>query len=89
MYIGDTTVNELPEPTEEQGQYLSFIYYYTKVNRRPPAERDIQIFFRTSPPNVHNMIKKLESLGFIRKEVGVPRSIRVLLPKEKIPDLES
>jgi hypothetical protein len=26
----------------KQGQYLAFIYYYTKLNGRPPAEADMQ-----------------------------------------------
>ncbi|MFZ9739576.1 MAG: LexA family protein [Prochlorotrichaceae cyanobacterium] len=77
-----------PEPTHQQGQYLAFIYHYTKVNKRPPAERDIQLFFGTSPPSVHSMITRLHQLGFIKKEPGVPRSIEVLLPKEKLPELE-
>jgi hypothetical protein len=34
-----------PRFTETQGQYLAFIYYYALVNRRPPAEADIQSFF--------------------------------------------
>jgi uncharacterized protein YfaP (DUF2135 family) len=28
--------------TPRQGQYLAFIYYYTRVNRKPPSEADIQ-----------------------------------------------
>ena len=24
--------------TAKQGQYLAFIYYYTKIHRQPPAE---------------------------------------------------
>jgi hypothetical protein len=28
--------------TEKQGQYLAFIYYYTKINGQPPAEADMQ-----------------------------------------------
>jgi hypothetical protein len=31
-----------PPYTYKQGQYLAFIYYYTKLNDRPPAERDLQ-----------------------------------------------
>jgi hypothetical protein len=42
--------------TETQGQYLAFIYYYDLVNRRPPAEADIQAFFGVTPPTVHRMI---------------------------------
>ena len=42
--------------TEKQGQYLAFIYYYTKVNGRPPAEADMQRYFRVTPPSVHQMV---------------------------------
>ena len=32
-----------------QGQYLAFIYYYTKIHGVPPAEADIQRYFQTQP----------------------------------------
>jgi hypothetical protein len=35
--------------TDLQGQYLAFIQAYTKVNRRPPAEVDMQRFFEVTP----------------------------------------
>jgi len=28
--------------TEKQGQYLAFIYAYSRIFRRPPAEADMQ-----------------------------------------------
>lgn len=34
---GEGNVNR--KPTEKQGQYLAFIYYYIKINGRPPAKR--------------------------------------------------
>jgi DNA-binding MarR family transcriptional regulator len=74
--------------THKQGQYLAFIYYYTKLNRRAPAEADMQRFFKTTPPTVHNMVVQLEKKGFITKEPGQPRSIRLLLPREDLPELE-
>ena len=74
--------------TEKQGQYLAFIYYYTKVNGRPPAERDIQRHFRTTPPAVHNMVKALHERGLIERTPGKARSIRVVPPREQLPDLE-
>ena len=49
--------------TEKQGQYLAFIYYYAKVNGQSPAERDMQRYFRVTPPTVHQMILTLESNG--------------------------
>jgi hypothetical protein len=38
-----------PRFTEREGQYLAFIYYYTKLNGRPPAEADMQRFFSSYP----------------------------------------
>ena len=78
----------MPEYTEKQGQYLAFIYYYTKVNGRPPAETDMQRYFRTTPPTVHQMILTLERKGLISREPGKARSIRVLLTPGQLPYLE-
>ena len=66
------------EYTPRQGQYLAFIYYYTKINGVPPAEADMQRYFRVSPPAVHEMVKALERHGFITREPGKPRTIRLL-----------
>ncbi|HSB67979.1 MAG TPA: MarR family transcriptional regulator [Candidatus Methylomirabilis sp.] len=74
--------------TVRQGQYLAFIYYYTKVNGRAPAEADMQRYFRKSGPAVHRMALHLEEPGLITRVPGQPRSIRVLLPREGLPDLE-
>ena len=73
--------------TDKQGQYLAFIYYYTRLNRRPPAEADMQRFFEVTPPSVHRMVVELESKGLIARTVGAPRSLRVLLPVERLPPL--
>jgi hypothetical protein len=75
--------------TPRQGQYLAFIYHYTKVNGRPPAEADLQRYFRTSPPSVHQMILTLERRGLLARVPGQPRSIHVLLPHERLPPLGS
>ena len=78
----------MPEYTEKQGQYLAFIYYYTKVNGRPPAETDMQRYFGTTPPTVHQMILTLERKGLISREPGKARSIKVLLTPAQLPYLE-
>ena len=49
-----------PRFTPKQGQYLAFIYAYTQVLGRPPAEADLQRHFRVSPPSVHQMVLTLE-----------------------------
>ena len=74
--------------TEKQGQYLSFISQYMKVNGRSPAESDIQRYFGVSPPTVHQMVVKLESLGLISRKLGVARSITVLVSPDDIPALK-
>ncbi len=77
-----------PKYTYKQGQYLAFIYYYTKIHRCPPAETDMQRYFKVTPPTVHSMVITLEKLGLIDRVPGQPRTIRVLLPREELPDLE-
>ncbi|HEU5115716.1 MAG TPA: helix-turn-helix domain-containing protein [Isosphaeraceae bacterium] len=74
--------------TPKQGQYLAFIYYYTKIHGIPPAEADMQRYIQVSPPSVHEMVKTLERHGYISREPGKPRSIRLLLSREELPDLE-
>ena len=78
----------MPEYTHLQGQYLAFIHYYIKLNRRPPAETDMQRYFRVSPPSVHQMVVRLEENGFIKRTPGQARSIELLLPLEQLPRLE-
>lgn len=34
--------------TPKQGQYLTFIHLYIRLHRRPPAETDMQEYFRVS-----------------------------------------
>ena len=74
--------------TRKQGQYLAFIYYYTKLNGYPPAEADMQRYFKTTPPAIHGMVVKLAKKGFIEKKPNEPRSIRLLLSRQELPDLE-
>lgn len=77
-----------PKYTHKQGQYLAFIYYYTKTHRCPPAETDMQRYFGVTPPTVHNMVITLEKRGLIERVPRQPRTIRVLLPREELPPLE-
>lgn len=68
--------------TPKQGQYLAFIYYYTKLNKQVPAEADFQRYFGTSSPAIHQMIVTLEQKGFIERRPGAARSIRLLIPAQ-------
>ena len=73
--------------TETQGQYLAFIYAYSRMFRRAPAEADMQRHFRVSPPSVHQMVLTLERASLIRRQPGMPRSIEVLVAPEHLPVL--
>jgi DNA-binding MarR family transcriptional regulator len=61
---------------------------YTKLHRRPPAEADLQAYFRVTPPSVHAMIVNLEKHGFIARTPGRARSIEVRVPLSALPDLK-
>lgn len=73
--------------TPKQGQYLAFIHLYTRLHRRPPAETDMQEYFRVSPPSVHQMIMTLERAGLIRRQPRTARSIALLIDPRQLPEL--
>ena len=73
--------------TEKQGQYLAFICNYTVMHGQPPAETDMQRFFRVTPPTVHQMVLRLEERKLITREPGKPRTIQVLVPTDQLPYL--
>lgn len=74
--------------TQKQGQYLAFIYYYSKIHRVAPSEAEMQDYFGVTPPSVHQMILGLEARGLITRTPGMARSIRLTLPRAELPDLE-
>ena len=76
-----------PPFTDKQGQYLAFIYAYSRIFRQPPAEADMQRHFQVSPPSAHQMVLTLERAGLIRRTAGVPRSIEILVEPEDLPVL--
>ncbi len=84
----DAVTHEAKAFTPKQGQYLAFIYYYTKIHGRAPAEADLQRYFRVTPPVVHQMTKALAARGFIDREPGTARSIRLRLTRAQLPDLD-
>jgi DNA-binding MarR family transcriptional regulator len=73
--------------TPKQGQYLAYIYAYTRLHRRRPAEADLRDYFQVSPPSVHQMLVTLERAGFIRRQPRVARSIELLVDPKSLPDL--
>lgn len=81
-------ISIVPRYTAKQGQYLAFIHHYTKIHGEAPAEADLRRYFEVSPPSVHRMIVALEERGLIERTPGRARSIRLLVDRSEIPDLE-
>ncbi len=77
-----------PGFTEKQGQYLAFIWAYTCIQQRPPAEADMQRYFKVTAPSVHQMVIALERTGFINRTPGLPRSIAIRISPETLPTLK-
>jgi repressor LexA len=74
--------------TEQQGQYLAFIYNYSVMFGQAPAEADLQRFFGTSPPAIHRMLMTLSEKRLISRTPGKARSIQLLVDPQEIPRLE-
>ena len=92
---GHTELNQTAPPgrplhdgfTKRQGQYLAFIHAYTKISGRPPAEADMQRYFRVTPPTVHQMVLNLDRARLIERIPGKARSIRLLIDPDLLPPL--
>jgi repressor LexA len=81
------TMKTRPPFTKRQGQFLAFIHLYTKLNRRAPAESDIEAYFGVASSSVHSMITTLRSKGLIASQPGMSRSIRLLVDPSSLPPL--
>ena len=77
-----------PRFTEKQGQYLAFIWTYSLLNGRAPAERDMQRFFGVTAPSVHQMVLTLERAGLIQRQPGLARSVELLVEPDGLPTLQ-
>ena len=71
-----------------EGQYLAFIANYQLLHGSAPAEADMQRFFGTTPPTVHQTILRLEKKGFISRTPGQARSIKLLISEKELPELK-
>jgi Mn-dependent DtxR family transcriptional regulator len=74
--------------TQAQGKLVAYVYWYTKIHRVPPAENEIAAFLGIRGPSAHQMLLRLESKEILSRRPGEARTIKILLPREEIPDLE-
>ena len=71
--------------TPLQGQYLAFIYYYTKIHGCAPAEVDMQSLTAVDPSNGFDFGRESADHTYTRRTA---RSIRLAVAREDLPDLE-
>lgn len=86
--VPSITVPQIQRFTDKQGQYLAFIYNYTVLNGRPPAEADMERFFCVTAPSVHQMVLGLERTALIRRTPRQARSIELAIDAAEIPQLQ-
>jgi hypothetical protein len=86
------TIRRMPRspdsPTVRQAEYLSFVRAFTDRWGIPPSFEEIGRHFMTSAPSVNNMIKTLESRGFLTRVPGQARTLRVIAPQGPITGTE-
>ena len=85
--LGERQAAPQPRFTQLQGQYLAFIYAYTRIFKQPPAEADMRRHFDVTAPTVHQMVLTLEKARLITRVPGAARSIQLLVPPESASDL--
>jgi repressor LexA len=74
--------------TRKQGQLVAYAYSYTKVHPVPPSENKIAAFLGVHGPPAHQMFLRFGARGILARTPGQPQTIRVLLPRQEIPDPE-
>jgi repressor LexA len=85
---GKTTISEFPDgPPDEEGltprqrRVLDVIRDSVKSRGYPPSMREIgEAVGLTSSSSVAHQLRKLEALGFIRRDVNRPRAVEILYP---------
>jgi hypothetical protein len=76
-----------PEYTPEQGQYLAYIFHFTRINYRLPTDADVQRYFRVSMASVRAMILSLDTAGWVFRPREKQESIAIRLKRDHLPDL--
>src|SRR5262244_2390345 len=68
----------MPRYTEKQGQYLAFIYYYTKIHGRSPSEAESHVSSVLPRQPGNQLVRSLEKTELIPRTEAQPRPIELL-----------
>ena len=74
--------------TPQQGQYLAFIFFYTKLHKHGPNEVDCQAHFGGSLPAVRQVLDEMQAQDLIARRSGSGEAIALLVPRDELPELE-
>ncbi|MGO9482134.1 MAG: transcriptional repressor LexA [Candidatus Kryptoniota bacterium] len=73
------------EISERQKETLGFIERFTKERGYSPSIREIAVGTEVTIGAVQKILNKLQEKGFIRKDAGLSRGIRLLKGEDRIP----
>ena len=73
--------------TDKQGQYLAFIYYYSKIHGCSPSEAEMQQYFLSLAASCTSDGVDTRSARHIARTPGQARSIHLLISRDELPDL--
>jgi Mn-dependent DtxR family transcriptional regulator len=71
------TLKVLPPVTEKQGKCLEFILSYFLANRFYPTQREVALAMGVKSNTAEMYIQPLESKGYLMREPGRQRNIRL------------
>lgn len=73
--------------SEKQNKILEYIKSFIKNNGYPPSIREIgEAFKLKSTATVYGHLDRIEKKGFIKRQYGISRSIRVIETNGEIKD---
>lgn len=75
-----------PELTQKQQRILNLVARLSQERRMPPTLQELGDELDIKPPSVHQHLRALERKGFVSREPGRPRSVRVLHGSEERAD---
>lgn len=65
--------------------HLAFIYAYSRIFKRPPAEADMRHYFDVTAPSVHQMVMTLEKPASSRGRPEPPEAFNFWLVQNCFP----
>jgi repressor LexA len=75
----------MKEPTQRQGEVLSFITEYINTHAYPPTIREIADFFSVSVKGAYDHVTALKKKGYLKPGDNRSRTIEIVKERDKNP----